>query len=125
MLINMYIMPLYVIIDSYAIIHHSFADNIQIQMSAPADKMPNMYLQYNKTKLMLVISPKNKHLHNLPTSITVGNVQILYYSIVIVVLCYYQYFIIFFCLSEYACLLSAAVIRHVIVPRPYLLSEEK
>ena len=73
-----------------------------------------------------LLSPqKNKHLHNLPTSITVGNVQILYYSIVIVVLCYYQYFIIFFCLSEYACLLSAAVIRHVIVPRPYLLSEEK
>ena len=58
MLFNMYIMPLYVIIDSHAIILHSFADNIQIQMSAPADKMSKMYLQYNKTKLMHVTSQK-------------------------------------------------------------------
>ena len=52
MLLNMYTMPLYVIIDSHAIIHHSFADKIQIQMSAPADKMSKMYLQYNETKIL-------------------------------------------------------------------------
>ena len=32
--------------------------------------------KYNKTKLMLFDSIKNKHLHNLSTSITVGNAQI-------------------------------------------------
>ena len=33
-------------------------------------------LNDNKTELMLVTSNKTKHLHNLPTSITIGNVQI-------------------------------------------------
>ena len=33
-------------------------------------------LNYNKTKLMLVTSKRTKHLHNLPTSITIGNPQI-------------------------------------------------
>ena len=32
---TMYIMPLYVIIDSHSMIHHSFADDLQLQMSAP------------------------------------------------------------------------------------------
>ena len=37
----------------------------------------NMHkLNDNKTELMLVISKRTKHLHNLPTSITIGNVQI-------------------------------------------------
>ena len=33
-------------------------------------------LNDNKTDLMLVISKRSKHLHNLPTSITIGNAQI-------------------------------------------------
>ena len=33
-------------------------------------------LNYNKTELMLVTSKGTKHLHNLPTSITIGNAQI-------------------------------------------------
>ena len=32
----------------------------------------------SKTELMLVTSKRTKHLHNLPTSITIGNVQILF-----------------------------------------------
>ena len=33
-------------------------------------------LNDNKTELMLVTSKRTKHLHNLPTSITIGNTQI-------------------------------------------------
>ena len=33
-------------------------------------------LDDNKTKLMLVTSKRTKHLHSLPTSITIGNAQI-------------------------------------------------
>ena len=33
-------------------------------------------LNGNKTELMLVTSMRTKHLHNLPTSITIGNAQI-------------------------------------------------
>ena len=33
-------------------------------------------LNYSKTELMLVTSKRSKHLHNLPTSITIGNAQI-------------------------------------------------
>ena len=33
-------------------------------------------LNDNKTELMLVTSERTKHLHNLPTSITMGNAQI-------------------------------------------------
>ena len=35
MLFTMYIKPLSAIIDSHSIIHHSFADDLQLQMSAP------------------------------------------------------------------------------------------
>ena len=35
-------------------------------------------LNTNKTKLMLVTSKRTKHLNNLPTSITIGNAQILF-----------------------------------------------
>ena len=34
------------------------------------------YYYYNKTELMLVTSKRTKHLHSLPTSITIGNAQI-------------------------------------------------
>ena len=39
MLFTMYIKPLSAIIDSHSITHHSFADNIQLKMSAPPDKI--------------------------------------------------------------------------------------
>ena len=81
---------------SHSIIHHSFADDLQLQMSAPPDRIyellhsiqscisdvkawatANMLkLNDNKTELMPVSSKRTKHLHNLPTSITIGNAQI-------------------------------------------------
>ena len=39
MLFTMYIKPLSAIIDSRSIIHHSFADDLQLQMSAPPDRI--------------------------------------------------------------------------------------
>ena len=38
-LFTMYIKPLSAIIDSHSIIHHSFADDLQLQMSAPPDRI--------------------------------------------------------------------------------------
>ena len=93
---TMYIKTLSAIIDSYSIIHHSFADDLQLQISAPPDRIyellhsmqscisdikawatANMLkLNDSKTELMLVTSKRSKHLHNLPTSITIGNAQI-------------------------------------------------
>ena len=95
-LITMYIKPLSAIIDSHSIIHHSFADDLQLQVSAPPDRKSELLqsmqscisevkawatanmlkLNDNKTELMLVTSKRTKHLHNLPTSITIGNAQI-------------------------------------------------
>ena len=83
-------------LSTHIIIHHSFADDIQLQMSAPPDKISELLhsmqscisdvkawstanmlnLNYNKTELMLVTSKRTRHLHNLPTSITIGNAQI-------------------------------------------------
>ena len=96
MLFTVYIKPLSAIIDSHSIIHHSFADDLQIQMTAPPDGIfellhsmqscisdvkawttANMLkLNDNKTELMLVTSSRTKHLHSLPTSITIGNAQV-------------------------------------------------
>ena len=96
MLFTMFIKPLSAIIDSHSIIHHSFDDDLQLQMSAPPDRISellhsmqscisdvkawataNMLKLYDsKTELMLVTSKRSKHLHNLPTSITIGNAQI-------------------------------------------------
>ena len=95
-LFTMYIKPLSAIIDSHSIIHHSFADDLQLQMSAPPDRISELLhsmqscisdvkawatanmlqLNNNKTELMLVTSKRTKHLHKLPTSITFGNAQI-------------------------------------------------
>ena len=92
----MYIKPLSAVIDSHSIIHHSFADDLQLQMSAPPDRISELLhsmqscisdvkawatvnmlrLNDSKTELMLVTSKRSKHLHNLPTSITIGNAQI-------------------------------------------------
>ena len=96
MLFTMYIKPLSAIIDSHSIIHHSFADDLQLQMSAPPDRISELLhsmqscicdviawatanmpkLNDNKAGLMLVTSKVTKHLHNLTTSITIGNAQI-------------------------------------------------
>ena len=93
---TMYAMPLSAIIDSHSIIHHSFADDLQLQMSAPPDRISELLhskqscisdvkawatanmlsLNDNKTELMLVTSKRTKHLHNLPISITIENAQI-------------------------------------------------
>ena len=96
MLFTMYIKPLSAIIDSHSIIHHSFADDLQLQMSAPPDRISELLhsmqscisdvkvwatanmlkLNENKTELMLVTSKRTKRQHSLPTSITIGNAQI-------------------------------------------------
>ena len=81
---------------THTITHHSFSDDLQIQMSAPPDRISELLhsmqscisdvkawatanmlkLNDNKTELMLVTSKRTKHLHSLPTSITIGNAQI-------------------------------------------------
>ena len=93
-LFTMYIKPLSTIIDSHSIIHHSFADDLQLQMSAPPDRISELFhsmqscisdvkawatanmlkLNDSKTELMLITSKRSKH--NLPTSFTIGNAQI-------------------------------------------------
>ena len=101
MLFTMYIKPLSAIIDSHSIIHHSFTDDLQLQMSAPPDEISELLhsmqscvsdvkawatanmlkLNDNKTELMLVTSKITNlitHLHSQPTSITIGNAQIPY-----------------------------------------------
>ena len=95
-LFTMFIKPLSAIIDLQSIIHHSFADDSQLQMSAPPGRISELLhsmqscicdvkawatanmlrLNDNKTELMLVTSKRTKHLHSLPTSITIGNAQI-------------------------------------------------
>ena len=81
---------------THTIIHHSFADDLQLQMFAPPDRISELLhsmqscmsdvkawatanmlkLNDNKTELMLVTSKRTNHLHNLPTSIALGNAQI-------------------------------------------------
>ena len=95
-LFTMYIKPMSAIIDSHSVIHHSFADDLQLHMSAPRDRisellhsMPScicdvkawattnmLKLNDNKTELMLVTSKRSMHLNSLSTSITIGNAQI-------------------------------------------------
>ena len=75
-LFNMYIKPFSAIIDSHSIIHHSFSDDLQLQMSAPTDRISELLhsiqscicdvkawatanmlkLNDSKTELMLVTS---------------------------------------------------------------------
>ena len=92
----MYIKPFSAIIDSHSIIHHSFADDLQFQMSAPPDRISELLYSMHScisdvkawatanmlklndyiTEFMLVTSKRTKHLHSLPTSITIGYVQV-------------------------------------------------
>ena len=46
-LLTMYIKPLSVIIDSHSITHHSFADDIQLQMSAPLIEYLSYFTLYS------------------------------------------------------------------------------
>ena len=96
-LFTMHIKHLSAVIYSHSIMHHSLADDLQLQMSAPPDRISEVLhtmqsyicdvnawatanvfrLNDNKTELKLVTSKRTKHLHNLPTSITMGNAQFL------------------------------------------------
>ena len=42
MLFTMNDRPLSAIIDSHSTIHHSFGDDLQLQMSAPPDRIPEL-----------------------------------------------------------------------------------
>ena len=73
--------------------HNSFADILQLQLSAPPDKISELLhfvqscisdvkawatanmpiLDDNKIESLLVTCKETKHPHNLPTSITIGN----------------------------------------------------
>ena len=84
MLFTMYVGPLSAIIDSHSIIHYSFADDLQLQMSAPTDEISELprsmqscisdvkawaianmlRINDNKTEFMLVTSKRAKHLDN-------------------------------------------------------------
>ena len=84
----MYIKPLSAIIDSHSIIHHSFADDLQLQISARPDRIYELLhsmqscisdvkalatvnmlrLNDSKTELMLVTSKRSKQ--DLSISIT-------------------------------------------------------
>ena len=47
MLSTMYIKPLSAIIDSHSITHHSFAVDMQLQMSAPPDEISELHNNNN------------------------------------------------------------------------------
>ena len=96
MLFTMYVTPLSATMDTHSIMHYLSADDLLLQMSAPPDNGSELLRSMqsyicdviawataimvkhndNKTELMLVTSKRTKHLHNLPTSITIGNAQI-------------------------------------------------
>ena len=96
MLFTMHIKPLSVIFGSHSIIHYSFADDLQLQTSAPPDRISELLhsmqscvsdvkalatanmlkLNDGTTKLMFVTSKLSSHLHDLPTSTTICNDQI-------------------------------------------------
>ena len=86
-LFTMYVKPLYAIIASHSIIHHSFADDLQSQMSAPPDRISELLysmqscigdvkakatanmlkLNDDKTELMLVTSKSISIAYLLPS----------------------------------------------------------
>ena len=85
-----------IIIYSHSTTHQSFADDQQLRMSAPTDQISELLhsmkscigdvkalvtakmLKHieNETELMLVRYNRPMHLHNLPTSLTIGDDQI-------------------------------------------------
>ena len=92
----MSIIPLSAIIDSHSIMHFSFPYDLQIQISNTSDEISvllhpmqssisdvkawataNMLRRNYKKKIhMLVTTNSIKHLHTLPTSITISNAEI-------------------------------------------------
>ena len=96
MLFTMYVRPLSAIIGSLSTTHHSFGDDLQLQMSSPRINYLSYFTlcsyAYVMSKLcqlrtcssslttrqnsIFVTSRGTKHLHSLPTSITIGNAQI-------------------------------------------------
>ena len=96
MLFAMHTKTLSAIIVPHSIIHNSFADDLQLQISAPPDGISKLLYSIqscvsdvkawetanmiklcdSKTELMFVTSKRTKHLHNLPTSNTIGNAKI-------------------------------------------------
>ena len=92
---TMYIKALSAIIVPHTIIYHSFADDLQLQMSAPPDRISELLhsmqssicdakawttakmlrLNDKKTELMHVTSKGTKHLHSLPTYVTIGKLK--------------------------------------------------
>ena len=85
-------------LSTHTVTHHSFADDLQLLISAAPNGISELLhsmqscigdvkawatanmlmLNDNKTEVMLVTSNRAKHLHNLPTSITIGNAKILF-----------------------------------------------
>ena len=51
-LFTMYIKPLSAIIDSHSIMHHSFADDLQIRISAPPDRISELLLSMQPCTVM-------------------------------------------------------------------------
>ena len=84
------------VVESHSIIRQSFADDLQLHMSAPPDRISELLhstqssmsdvkawatanmlkLNDDRTEIMLVTSMRTNHLHNLYNSISIGNAQI-------------------------------------------------
>ena len=91
-----YTIPLSAIIQTHSVLHHSYADDLQLQKSAPpryiSDLLSAMQLcigdikswmttnmlklNDEKTELMLVSSSRMSQLHSLPDSMTINNTTI-------------------------------------------------
>ena len=96
MLFSVCIKRLSTILLIHTITHHSFADDLQLQISAPPDRISELLhsmqscmsyveawttanmlrLNISKTKLIRVTSKRTKHLHSLAASISVSNALI-------------------------------------------------
>ena len=91
-----YIVSLCLPLSTHTIMHHSFADDLRLQMSSPHDEVSELLnsmqscicdvnawstanmlkINDNKTELMLINSKRCMHLHSLLSSITIRNTQI-------------------------------------------------
>ena len=74
MLFTMYIKPLSAIIDSHCIIQHSFANDLQLQISAPPDRISELLhsmqscmsdVQVWATANMLKLNDSNIYIYNM------------------------------------------------------------
>ena len=97
MLFTMYIKPLSAIIESRSIMHHSIADDIQLQMSTPLTKYLSYFtlcshslvmsklgqlgtclhlMKTRQSSCLSITRTRTRILHNLLTSVAIGNAQI-------------------------------------------------